>query len=216
MASLLDVINEESCASFLMDDATRTIVIICTIHSTKDISIVWKGPDWESFLLGLLNVRAMFKIVAYICNRESFKSLLTIVCKSTFVTKIWFEFGQYMARLAKVLSSLMMLQNILMFRFVYLFPCKIGTNVCAKILGNKKMLTLMECMDSFFSEDQELYWQEVFPETIFQILQVVILSGMVCLSIFSGGILLYVFLVSPRHGSWFFSWNIFFCKNSFH
>jgi hypothetical protein len=88
MASLLDVINEESCASFLMDDATRTIVIICTIHSTKDISIVWKGPDWESFLLGLLNVRAMFKIVAYICNRESFKSLLTIVCKSTFVTKI--------------------------------------------------------------------------------------------------------------------------------
>jgi hypothetical protein len=62
-----------------------------------------------------------------------------------------------MARLAKVLSSLMMLQNILVFRFVYLFPCKIGTNVCAKILGNKKMLTLMECMDSFFSEDQELY-----------------------------------------------------------
>jgi hypothetical protein len=96
MAGLLDVINKESSTLFLMDDVTRTIAIICTTHNMKDILTIWKGPDWESFFLGLLNVRAMFKVVACICDRESFKSLLTTVCKLTFVTKIRFEFGQYM------------------------------------------------------------------------------------------------------------------------
>jgi hypothetical protein len=45
MARLLDVIDKESCASFLIDNITKTITIICTTHSTKDISIVWKGPN---------------------------------------------------------------------------------------------------------------------------------------------------------------------------
>jgi hypothetical protein len=59
----------------------------------KDLPIVWKGLDWESFLIGLLNMMAMFKVIACISNHESFKSLLTTMCKSTFVTKIQFEFG---------------------------------------------------------------------------------------------------------------------------
>jgi len=88
MVGLLDVIDKESCASFLMDNATRTITIVCIIHSMKDVPTIWKGPDWESFLLRLFNVRAMFKVIVDICDRESFKSLLTTVCKSTFVTKI--------------------------------------------------------------------------------------------------------------------------------
>jgi hypothetical protein len=88
MAGLLDVINKESCASFFMDDTLRTIAVVCTTHNTKDLSIVWKGPDWESFLLGLINVKAMFKVVACICDHESFKSLWTTMCKLTFVTKI--------------------------------------------------------------------------------------------------------------------------------
>jgi hypothetical protein len=54
MAGLLDVVDKESCVSFLMDDATRIIIIIYTIHITKDVPIVWKGLDWESFLLGHL------------------------------------------------------------------------------------------------------------------------------------------------------------------
>jgi hypothetical protein len=72
---------------FLMDDITRTIVIIYTTHNMKDIPTIWKGFDWESFFLGLLNAKVMFKVVACICDHESFKSLLTIMCKSTFVTK---------------------------------------------------------------------------------------------------------------------------------
>jgi hypothetical protein len=77
----VDVINKESCASFFMDDATKSIVVISTTHNTKNVPTIWKGFNWESFLLGLLNMRAMFKIVVYICKCESFKSLLTIMCK---------------------------------------------------------------------------------------------------------------------------------------
>ncbi len=150
MAGLLDVIDKESCTFFLMDDTTRTITVVSTTHNTKDISIVWKGLNWESFLLGLLNVKAMFKVIACICDNESFKSLLTTMCKSTFVTKIWFEFGHYMENLTNVPSSSTILLSVLVLMFAYLFPCKIGTNVCAKILGNKKLSTLLECPNSFF------------------------------------------------------------------
>jgi hypothetical protein len=87
MAGLLDVINKESWASFLMDDATRTIIIIYTTHSTKDVSTIWKGLDWESFFLGLLNMKAMFKIIICICDYESFKSLLTIMCNQLLLQK---------------------------------------------------------------------------------------------------------------------------------
>ncbi len=37
MVGLLDVIDKESYASFLMDDATRTIIVVCTTHSTKNV-----------------------------------------------------------------------------------------------------------------------------------------------------------------------------------
>jgi hypothetical protein len=45
MVGLLDVINKESRTLFLMDDTTRTIAVIYTTHSTKNIWIIWKGPD---------------------------------------------------------------------------------------------------------------------------------------------------------------------------
>jgi hypothetical protein len=37
IVGLLDVIDKESCASFFMDDATMTIIVICTTHNTKDV-----------------------------------------------------------------------------------------------------------------------------------------------------------------------------------
>jgi hypothetical protein len=88
MVGLLDVINKESYASFFMNDITRTIIVIYTTHNMKDIPIIWKGPNWGSFLLGLLNVRAMFKVIACICNCESFKSLLT-TCANQLLLQIF-------------------------------------------------------------------------------------------------------------------------------
>ncbi len=44
MVGLLDVIEKESCASFFMDDATKTIIILYTTHNTKDILTIWKIP----------------------------------------------------------------------------------------------------------------------------------------------------------------------------
>jgi hypothetical protein len=54
----------------------------------KDVPIIWKGLNWESFLIRILNAKANFMVVACICDWESFKSLFTIVSKSIFVTKI--------------------------------------------------------------------------------------------------------------------------------
>jgi hypothetical protein len=48
----------------------------------------------------------------------------------------------------------MTLLSVPMLMFAYLFLCKIATNVCAKILGNKKLLTLVEYPDSSFLEDR--------------------------------------------------------------
>jgi hypothetical protein len=84
MSGLLDVINKESSTSFLQDDATWTIIVVCTTHNTT----IWKGPNWESFIIGLLNAKASFMVVACICNQESFKKLLTTMTKLIFVTKI--------------------------------------------------------------------------------------------------------------------------------
>jgi hypothetical protein len=88
MVGLLVVINKESCGLFLMDNTIRTIIVVYTTHNIKDVLAVWKSLDWESFLLGLLNAQAMFKAVVCICDYESFKNLLTTMCKLTFVTKI--------------------------------------------------------------------------------------------------------------------------------
>jgi hypothetical protein len=106
-----------------------------------------------------------------------------------------------MARATKVLDSSMTLLNILVLMVAYLFPCKIGTNVCVKILGNKKLSTLVECPNYFFPRDQHLYRREVSLEVVFQILQSITLNGMICLSIFDRGVPTYVCLVNATHGS---------------
>jgi hypothetical protein len=106
-----------------------------------------------------------------------------------------------MVVLVEVLGSSKTLLNIHVLMFAYLLPCKIGTNVCAEILGNKKLLALMECPKFSFLENQQLYRHEVFIEASLQILQLVISSEMVCLNIFDERVFKYVCLVSPTHGS---------------
>jgi hypothetical protein len=58
-----------------------------------------------------------------------------------------------MARPTEVLGVLTTLLNIPMLMFAYLFPCKIGTNVCVKILGNKKLSALVKCPYFSFPND---------------------------------------------------------------
>jgi hypothetical protein len=59
-----------------------------------------------------------------------------------------------MARPTEVPGLSTTLLNIIVLIFSYLFPYKMGTNVCVKIWGNKKLLALMECPNSSFLEDQ--------------------------------------------------------------
>jgi hypothetical protein len=91
----------------------------------------------------------MFKVVVYICNWEPFKSLLIIMCKSTFVTKIRFEFSQYMARPVEVPGLLTTLLSVLVLMFTYLFPCKLEQMCVLKFWKTKKLSTLLECLILF-------------------------------------------------------------------
>ncbi len=51
-----------------------------------------------------------------------------------------------------------------------------------------------------FLEDRQLYKHEVSSEAILQVLKLIILNNMVCLSISNGGVVTYVYLVNAIHG----------------
>ncbi len=102
-----------------------------------------------------------------------------------YVTKMWLEFGQYMAWEEEVLSLSTNLMNIVVFFYTYLFPCKIGTNVGVNILGNKKLLAFIENPISSFLEDEKLYENEVCLEATFEIIKLVFVDGIVYFNIFN-------------------------------
>jgi hypothetical protein len=124
MVELLDVIDKRGLISLLQDEAMNIFIVVSTTHTTKKMPIVWKGLDWESFLNMLLKLKVIFKIVVYLCDCESFEFFLSIVMKSTYVTKLRFEIGQYMAIGTKVLSFLTMTKHVLF--YVYQFIWRIG------------------------------------------------------------------------------------------
>lgn len=155
------------------------------------------------FFIRFLNAKANFTIITWICDHESFKNLLTIANKLIFVTKISFEFGQFMAQKGEVPFQSTILLNIHVFMYTYLFPCTIGTNVHVDILASKKLLTLIKSIVFVFPRDRQLYKWEVFSKVVLQVLKPIILNGMVCLSIFSGRVGTNVYLVSPIYGYWF-------------
>jgi hypothetical protein len=83
--------------------------------------------------------------------------------------------------------------------YAYLFLCKIGTNAGVNIFPGKKLLALIECPIFVFLGNRQLYKHEVSLEVALQVLKPTLLSGMVCLSIFGGGVVTYVYLVSSIH-----------------
>jgi hypothetical protein len=105
MVKLLDVIDKTDSTSFWQDNCTSTFHVVSTMHIIKKVPIVWKGPDWESFLNILLNAKVTPKVVVFLCDRKSFRFFLTTAMKSIFITKMRFEFGQYMVGAGKALVS---------------------------------------------------------------------------------------------------------------
>jgi hypothetical protein len=39
--------------------------VVFTTHTLKEALAVWKDPDLESFIIGLLEAKATFKVVIY-------------------------------------------------------------------------------------------------------------------------------------------------------
>ncbi len=88
----LDVIDTIELVSFLQDNVAITFVVVSTMHIMKEVPIVWKDLDWESFLNILLNAKVTPKVVVYLCNCKSFWFLFTMAMKSTYIMKMRFEF----------------------------------------------------------------------------------------------------------------------------
>jgi hypothetical protein len=91
------------------------------MYIIKEVLVVWRGLDWESFLNTLFNAKVIPKMLIYLCDWESFRFLFTTAMKSTFITKMWFEFGQYMVGVGKVQISLPSFMKDLVFYYVYFF-----------------------------------------------------------------------------------------------
>jgi len=88
MVELLDVIDKTDITSFLQDNSTSIFIVVSTTHIIKEVLLVWKGPNWESFLNTLLNAKVTPKVIIYLCDNESFKFLFTTTMKSTFIMKM--------------------------------------------------------------------------------------------------------------------------------
>jgi hypothetical protein len=73
--------------------------------------------------------------------------------KSTFITKMWFKFGQYMARIGEALVSLPSFMRELILYYVYFFIKRVEKLVSVDILGSKKLPSFIENVMSTFVED---------------------------------------------------------------
>jgi len=83
-----------------------------------------------------------------------------------------------------------------MFYYVYFFfSGRVRKSVQVDILGSKKLPSIIENVVSTFVKDRQLYRNEIHLETLAKILEPIICSSMVYLSIFGGGIMTYVCLV---------------------
>jgi hypothetical protein len=88
MVELLNVIDKTNITSFLQDDSTSIFIVVSTTHIIKEVLLVWKGPNWESFLNTLLNAKVTPKVIVYLCDKEFFRFLFTTTMKSTFIMKM--------------------------------------------------------------------------------------------------------------------------------
>jgi hypothetical protein len=113
--------------------------------------------------------------------------------KSIFVMKLRFEFGLYMATGVKSLGSNVGIMKEPILFYVYLFIGRIGKCMQSNYLGNKKLPSLIENVISSFLDNRRLYQNEICPKALPKIMGPILNSGMVCLSIFDGGIVTYIF-----------------------
>ncbi len=84
--------------------------------------------------------------------------------------------------------------------YAYLFTSQEGKSMLATIQVSRRLLAWVSACDCSFSEEQMMYELEFNLDAIRLILQPLLCGGMTCLSIFDGGVLTNLCLVS----SWAF------------
>jgi len=77
------------------------------------------------------------------------------------------------------------------------------------IMGSKKFLLLIENVVSTFVEDRQIYKNEICLETLAKLLEPILCSDMVCINIFGGSVVTYVYLVCLSINEFLFIWHSF-------
>jgi hypothetical protein len=117
--------------------------------------------------------------------------------KLIFVTKLKFEFGQYMAIGVESLGSNASVMKEPTFFYVYLFMGRIGKSTQPNSLGNKKLPSFIENIISSCFDNCHLYQNEIYSKVLLKIMEPILNSDMVCLNILGKGVVTYISLVSP-------------------
>lgn len=127
-----------------------------------------------------------------IMNQSSF--FCHEVMKSIFVTKLWFEFGQYMVVGVESLGSMANIMKEHVLFYTHMFMGRMGKFAHFNFLGNKNMPSLVDNIVCFFLKDYFVYQNGIYPKVLSNILEPILKSGMVCLSIFNGGVITYTWV----------------------
>lgn len=114
--------------------------------------------------------------------------------------KVWFEFGQYLARTTEGIGFLKGPMEELVFFYAYQFPCKVRIDI-HDIFGMRKLSALILHLIFSFPEDLRLYKYEMLLDALLKFMLPILHGNLVCLNIFGGGVITYVCLVS----SYFFN-----------
>jgi len=143
-------------------------------------------------------MKVTFKVI--VCNQKSFNNLVITFQEEDFKDNISMEYRFYHASKQKVpfARSSSSWMNLLLLIYTYLFPSYKGKSSEAEILASRCLLVWVPINDCPFPKEQKLYKLELNLDAIRLILHPLLRGGMRCLSVFGGGILTNICLVSSH------------------
>jgi hypothetical protein len=174
----------------MVDIVLLTMAFVLTTYNFVGKHAIWKGLDWECLLTSLLPS-------CHMCVWwKGFFATLHIVSKYQFSSKFWLEFGQYITTNRKVLLKRRTFMKILILFYIYLLFNRIGINIKKDVLGFRSLLSLVQSTNTYFPVEQKFYKYEISLEVLKTILDLILWSGMGCLSVYETRALIHLCLVS--------------------
>jgi hypothetical protein len=89
------------------------------------------------------------------------------------------------------LGSMANVMKELILFYMYMFMGRMGKFAELNFLGNKNMPSFIDNVVCSFPQDYHVYQNGIYPKALSKNLKLILKSGLVCLSIFNGGVVTY-------------------------